>query len=283
MTAFAADIGGTKIQLTVFTDALAPLRSWSIPTGLLRRGTPAFATDLLGLLLAHRVQDHQRLGLVLNGVLRQGHVEYSSLMGGQVDFPLQQFLSDQLGMPVRVDDDIHAMALAEYTLGLGQGCHSLAMVNLGTGIGVGFVSDGVVLRGEFAAGLVSEQLVWVDELQEWRSLDRTVCGRGLKDMYGCQTGQPVEAITVMRRYASGEAAAGQVVRAFVKALAWTLQLVSRFYHPEVISLNGSVAQSWELFGQDVVTAYHAGLERCFHAKVLELSTLSYPAERGVLA
>lgn len=282
MTWFAVDIGGTKIRLSVFGHDFEPARSAVVATAALRRGTPAFARDLVGLLRAHRAQDHEAIGLVLNGVLREGHVEYSSLMGGRVDFPLRDYLQEQLRVPVYVDDDIHAMGLAEYEFGLGHGRHRLAMLNLGTGIGVAYVEDGRVLRGEFAAGLLSEQLVWVDQLGGWRSLDRTVCGRGLREMYGELGGVPVEAVTVLRRFTEGDEVAAAVMEAFSNTLVWTLQLVSRVYHPQVITLNGSVARVWPLIGDQVEAGYRAQLEDAFQAVVLEQSGLTFPAERGVL-
>lgn len=282
MSWFAVDIGGTKIQLSVFGEDGEPVRTTTVATAALRRGTPAFVTDLVGLLRAHRAQDHDGIGLVLNGVLDDGQVEYSSLMGGRIDFPLREFLQTALGRPVLVDDDIHAMGLAEFEFGLGRGHRTLAMLNLGTGIGVAYVEEGRVLRGEFAAGLISEQPVWVEPFRAWRSLDRTVCGRGLREMYGELSGQEVEAVTVMRRYTDGDETAQVVVGAFGATLSWTLQLVSRFYHPEVISLNGSMARAWDLVGEQVMASYRADLEEAFQAAVVARSRLRFPAERGVL-
>lgn len=282
MTYLGVDIGGTKIRITVFDTEMVAGRSVSIPTAALRRGTREFAYDLVGLLRAHRAQDHMAIGLVLNGVLNDGHVEYSSLMGGAVDFSLRTYLSEQIGRPVYVDDDIHAMGIAEYHYGLGQGHDSFAMLNLGTGIGVACVENGTVLRGMFAAGLMSEQLVWVEQLGGWRSLDRTVCGRGLKEMYAELTGRAVESVTVMRLYKDGDAAAATVVEAFSDSLVWTLQLISRMYHPEAISLNGSVAAVWEQLGTDILSRYRAGLEDVFHAESIAQSVVTFPAERGVL-
>jgi len=76
-------------------------------------------------------------------------------MGGAVNFPLARFLQDHLNIDVYVDDDIHAMTLAEYTLGQ-HGSEPLAVLNLGTGIGVGFHDGMHILRGQYGASLISE-------------------------------------------------------------------------------------------------------------------------------
>jgi fructokinase len=60
---------------------------------------------------------------------------------------LRAVLERELGVPVAVDTDVNAAALAETALGAGQGCASLAYVTVGTGIGAGFARDGRTLTG----------------------------------------------------------------------------------------------------------------------------------------
>src|SRR5207253_7596956 len=91
-----------------------------------------------------------------------------------------------------------AMTLAEFVLG-GHPPAPIAMLNLGTGIGVGCHDGNRVLRGRFGAGLISELQVYVKELDEFRSLDRTVCGRGLRELYAKFSGLDADAITVFVR------------------------------------------------------------------------------------
>lgn len=51
------------------------------------------------------------------------------------------------GAPVRVSSDVNGAALAEFALGAGRGCRTIAYVTVGTGIGVGVVRDGRALVG----------------------------------------------------------------------------------------------------------------------------------------
>ena len=50
-------------------------------------------------------------------------------------------------MPVSVDTDVNAAAIAEQQLGSGQGLGSVAYVTVGTGIGAGLAIDGRSLKG----------------------------------------------------------------------------------------------------------------------------------------
>ena len=278
--ALGVDIGGTKIQFCVIGADMAVTPLGRTPTALLRRGTRAFADDLAGLIRSVMPPDCDRVAVSLNGVLDRGMVVYSSLMGGRVDFPLETFLARKLGLTVLVDDDIHAMTTAEARLGAGREVDAFAMLNIGTGIGVGCYS-GSVLRGRFAAGLISEQAIYVEALGEYRSLDRTVCGRGIREMYRQLAGEDADAVTVFARARQADAPARETVAIFADRLGYAMQLVSRFYHPERIVLNGSIRLAADDYLEAAVASYQAGIDPAFLAEVT-VSGLSHAAELGVL-
>ncbi len=278
--ALGVDIGGTKIQFCVIGADMAVTPLGRTPTALLRRGTRAFADDLAGLIRSVMPPDCDRVAVSLNGVLDRGMVVYSSLMGGRVDFPLETFLARQLGLAVLVDDDIHAMTTAEARLGAGREVDAFAMLNIGTGIGVGCYS-GSVLHGCFAAGLISEQAIYVEALGEYRSLDRTVCGRGIREMYRQLAGEDADAVTVFARARQADAPARETVAIFADRLGYAMQLVSRFYHPERIVLNGSIRLAADDYLEAAVASYQAGIDPAFLAEVT-VSGLSHAAELGVL-
>lgn len=60
---------------------------------------------------------------------------------------LRAALAQRLGVPVAVDTDVNAAALAEAAIGAGRGCASVAYVTVGTGIGAGLARDGRTLAG----------------------------------------------------------------------------------------------------------------------------------------
>jgi fructokinase len=60
---------------------------------------------------------------------------------------LRAALERALGVPVMVDTDVNAAALAEAATGAGQGCASLAYVTVGTGIGAGLARGARTLTG----------------------------------------------------------------------------------------------------------------------------------------
>ena len=66
---------------------------------------------------------------------------------GWSDFDLVTPFAQRLGVPVALDTDVNAAALAECAWGAGRGLDSLVYVTVGTGIGGGVVANGRALHG----------------------------------------------------------------------------------------------------------------------------------------
>src|SRR5213083_1497181 len=75
-----------------------------------------------------------------------GHV------GDLVGQPIGARLTTRFGVPVVVDNDVNALALAEWRFGAGRGARSLVVLAPGTGFGAGIVVDGRLLRGAHGFG-----------------------------------------------------------------------------------------------------------------------------------
>ncbi|MDP9422279.1 MAG: ROK family protein [Pseudomonadota bacterium] len=66
---------------------------------------------------------------------------------GWADSNLRAQLEERLGVPVAVDTDVNAAAIAEQRFGAGQGLPNVAYVTVGTGIGAGLAIEGRSLKG----------------------------------------------------------------------------------------------------------------------------------------
>jgi len=70
----------------------------------------------------------------------------SSLLGWQ-QVPLGAVLSRELGVPVLVENNVNALAVAERLYGPGREHADFLVVTIGEGVGAGFVTGGAVVRG----------------------------------------------------------------------------------------------------------------------------------------
>ena len=84
---------------------------------------------------------------VPGSVDRQGSGLVDSTQLGWNQAPLGATLRRELGLPVIVENNVNALAMAERLYGVGRRHTSFLVVTIGTGVGAGFVVDGVVLRG----------------------------------------------------------------------------------------------------------------------------------------
>ncbi len=73
------------------------------------------------------------------------------------DFDLAGHARARFGLPVGVENDANAAALAEWKLGAGRGTSNLVVLTLGTGIGGGLVLDDRLYRGWAEIGHVVVQ------------------------------------------------------------------------------------------------------------------------------
>jgi len=147
----AIDIGGTKIDVGVVSPQGAILDRVVIPTD------PGFDADgLLGevlasvdRLMASAEERPSRCGVGCGGPMEHGGSSVSPLnIPAWRSFPLAGRLEHALDMPVAVDNDAKALALAEGWLGAARGYASYLAMVVSTGIGGGIVLDGRLLDGE---------------------------------------------------------------------------------------------------------------------------------------
>ena len=102
-------------------------------------------------LIAEFFSDHERpvaIGIAGFGPLdldpdspTWGHVTATTKPAWS-DFPLASAVGTALGLPVAIDTDVGAAALAEHRWGAGRGAGTVCYVTVGTGIGAGLVIDG---------------------------------------------------------------------------------------------------------------------------------------------
>jgi glucokinase len=109
--------------------------------------------------------------------------------------PIRAVLEERLGVPVRVENDANAAALAEWRFGAGRGAQNLAYLTMSTGIGGGLILDGRLYRGaRFQAGEVGHMPVVPDGRQ---------CACGLRGCLEAYVGGAALA-TRMREELAGE-------------------------------------------------------------------------------
>lgn len=163
--------------------------------------------------------------------------------------PLKELLEAHFGLPVVVEHDGMAGALAEHRFGAGRGVKHLVFLTLGTGLGAGLILDGKPYRGASgAAGSVGHVRMAADgpvawgKAGSWEAFSSgTGIGRLARWRYPEQFPEGVTAKDVAARAVEhGDPAAQAVLREAGEYLGKGLAMLVDILSPEMIVL-GSLA------------------------------------------
>ncbi|MBI3636188.1 MAG: ROK family protein [Candidatus Rokubacteria bacterium] len=173
--------------------------------------------------------------------------------------PLAALLREDAGVAVFVDNDVNALALAEWRFGAGRGARSLVVLAPGTGFGAGVILDGRLVRGVAGyGGEFGHTPVKFDGRACWCGgrgcLAVYASGRGIADaararatpgsrLLAAAGGDPL-AITapfVFREAAAGDPAASAVIDEACQALGAMIATIVNGLNPEAVIVTGGVA------------------------------------------
>jgi glucokinase len=132
----------------------------------------AHAVDLVSRSGLH-TRDFDAAGLAVPGPIdhERGAILDPPNLAGWKDVPIRTRMSEILGLPVRIENDANAAALAEWRYGAGRGCNNLVYLTMSTGVGCGLILDGRLYRGH--RGRASE---FGHTCVEWEG-EACACGR----------------------------------------------------------------------------------------------------------
>ena len=214
------------------------------------------------------------IGVAIPGTVdSQGSGIVDSYQLGWAKVPIGPDLRRTLGLPVLVENNVNALAMAERLFGIGRGHENFLTLTIGTGIGAAIVMDGSVMRGGAGgAGEIGHMPVvengvlctcgnrgCLETVVGQAALERTARERGVISGDG--------GITALTRAAdSGEPAAQAIFSEAGHTLARALAGVVQVFDPEIVVLLGEGAAAW--------SHWSFGFEPAFRSTLL-------PSRRGV--
>jgi glucokinase len=170
-------------------------------------------------------KDIAGVGIGLPGLVDfdRGIVRVLPNIPGWKDVPLKRIMEKELGMLVRLENDVNMITLGEWRYGAGRGFRDLICITLGTGVGGGLILNNAIYRGPgFVAGEIGHMPV---------SADGPECGCG---GWGC-----------FERYVGNKALKKDAARSFRKELALEeLYLMARQGKKKALEF-------WDMVGEKV--------------------------------
>lgn len=248
ITHIGIDVGGTKIRAIAAGSDGTPLAVFSEPT------EPDLVPQLCRVIADFGTESLRAVGIGVPGAVDP----ISGLISQIPNIPLidgvalAAELSARLAVPVRVENDLSAAALAEHELG-GHGAETLAVVAAGTGIGLGIVHGGSIVHGQAgAAGEIANL-----PLADGRELEDAVSISGLRGAYREHGGDPEHEVRdIIRGAEAGGAAQLAAIDEYARHLATGIRIVTSVLDPGQIVLTGGIGSQAVL--RDALLRHLAG-------------------------
>lgn len=244
----AVDLGGTKTSIALVDDSGRILDKQKLPAA------SSFESSLEQITARHKQvkgDSSVAAGVIVPGIYDPATGDaWAPNLWGKDFHPLRTRLQQHLRMPVEIGSDRIASALAEQWLGAARGLQHIVFVAVGTGIGVGIISNGQPLDGAHGiAGAAGWMLVgghWRPEYRACGGWETEAAGPALARRAAKQTAEA--AIEAAR---AGDARCLEAVTQTAEYLAMGVGALIAILDPEMVILGGGVMQASDLMLEQI--------------------------------
>jgi glucokinase len=146
------DIGGTKCAVVAGTAQMEILDRIQFDTET-EKGPEHTISRLLEISrkVVKKFADHKLLavGISCGGPLdsKKGVIQSPPNLPGWDNIEIVKIFNEIYNVPVHLQNDANACALAEWRFGAGKGCDNMIFLTFGTGLGAGLILDGKIYTG----------------------------------------------------------------------------------------------------------------------------------------
>jgi glucokinase len=246
------DVGGTKMNAAlVHEDGRFE--------GAVMRATPTSSqTEFLSALesVVDEVSDGEvaAIGLGLPSTIdrRAGRV-VSSVNIPLADVEVRSRFEERFGLPVGIDNDANAAAIAEWKAGAGRGARDMVMLTLGTGIGGGLILDGKPYRGATGAGAELGHMVLqyggpdcAGACSGTGHFETLASGRAADEAAEQILGGDARGVELVAEARDGNQACVDALAEIGRRLGAGIASLINIFEPELVVLGGGFGQAGEL-------------------------------------
>jgi glucokinase len=162
-------------------------------------------------------------------------------------------MQERFGLPVAIDNDANAAAIAEWAIGAGRGTRHMIMLTLGTGIGGGLILDGRPYRGSVGAAAELGHIVIEHDGPPCQGVctgrghleslaSGTAAGKAARELFG----PSANAHDLVREAQAGNEPAAAALREIGRKLGSGIGSLVNIFNPELIVIGGGFAAAGDL-------------------------------------
>jgi predicted NBD/HSP70 family sugar kinase len=207
------------------------------------------------------------VGMAIAGPVDQerGRLLDSSILPGWTGVSAAEELSGRLGVPVHMDNDANAGALAEVTLGAGRSAGTVLYVQMSSGIGAGLIVDGRPLRGGGGlAGEIGHMTADANGLicrcGNRGCLETLASGPAIARLVSDSRDEVIDPVDLVGLAAGGDLGVQRALADAARVVGRTVGDVCNLFNPEMVVIGGYLSAAGELLLGPLRTAVmHAAL------------------------
>ena len=257
------DLGGTKVQVSLANLLGVVVAGATQPTSA-RGGL--HVVDQIRTMVADLaaqtgiVHAQIRAGTVgCPGVVqpRTGEIHFAPNIAGLDGFDVVSAFNDALGFPVQVENDVNLAAVGERQHASRRTVTDMVFIALGTGIGMGIVAGGQLVRGaRGAAGEAAYLPLGADPFDSrgyrFGTLETAVGSRSILERYRNLGGDPaLDVRGIFDRLIANDLAAAATIEEIARLATQTIMVARAMLDPEIIVFGGSIGARPELLDRIV--------------------------------
>ncbi|HUR10093.1 MAG TPA: ROK family protein [Flavitalea sp.] len=257
------EIGGSKLQIRIedsdrkiishFRTAIDPRHNAESIRNIIREQIIDF----------HKAHSLRAIGVGFGGPVNRvnGKIFQSFQVAGWQDFSFIDWFGEWISVPIYIENDANVAAIAEATLGAGKPYRKVFYCTLGSGVGSGFVNDGLLYEGipvemEFGHMKIDHSGTTVEQVCSGWAINKKI--REQVILYpDCFLAELVranpqhEAKNLKEAIQAGDTKAKQIFSDSMLTLAFAFSHMVHLLGPDVIVIGGGLSLMGEIVCEEV--------------------------------
>lgn len=248
------DIGGTKVAIAVVTQEGKIIADTVIPTDLTispEKMIERICETINNVMDQSQIAkaDIVGIGIGAPGPLdsKAGVITCPPNLKSWIDIPIKKLVEARLSIPVTLENDANAAALAEKWVGAATDTENFTYITISTGVGAGVIVEGRLLRGlKGNAGDIGHTVVdpsygtcpcGQDGCLEWIASGTAIARQGSEVL-----GKDVTTQEIFELYEQGDNQIVPLIDGILKVLGQACVTIINTFDPEKIVIGGGVSK-----------------------------------------
>ena len=258
----AIDLGGTSCKFGLFNTKDKLLSKWSISSKLNSKNKHLELFNNIILSIKNYFYENnidlkclKYIGIGVAGKLKNDYTISEILnLGINKNINLKNvFSKDFYNINVICDNDANVAALGEYSIGYGKNKNPFCHIIIGTGIGLGIIIDGKILKGynntagEFGHLIVDKEFNLKCNCNEIGCLETVSSGNGIKNLYYLMNknkninNKTIDSKYIIEKAKSNNVFCQKVLNKSMDYLSKSIIELNKIINPELITIGGGVS------------------------------------------